>query len=153
MKYALIVFTFSALAAFSAQADDDRYPPVSDPLSASACGECHMAFQPQMLPARSWKAIMQGLDDHFGEDATVDAASVSKIESYLVANAGDVGWDNELLRGVKSSSTPLRISELPKWIHEHSEELPANVWSRPDVGSKANCRACHKAADKGYYED
>jgi len=112
-----------------------------------------MAFQPQMLPARSWKAIMQGLDNHFGEDATVDTMAVSKIESYLVANAGDVGWDNEILRGVSSSSTPLRISELPKWIDEHDEELPANVWSRADVGSKANCRACHRAADKGYYDD
>ena len=46
----------------------------------------------------------------------------------------------------------LRITELPKWVHEHDEVSDAE-WRAKDVGSKANCPACHVDANKGYFED
>lgn len=158
MKIGIVIVTLGLLgggviAGLPALAGDGVYPVVKDKDTIEACGECHMVFQPRMLPARSWRKIMQGLDDHFGEDASIDPALVPKIEQYLVANASDVGWDDELMKGVRASSTPLRITELPKWVHEHEEELPSHIWSRADIGSKANCLACHRGANKGYYED
>jgi len=30
--------------------------------------------------------------------------------------------------------------------------VPARAWKDPKVGSKANCKACHRYADTGIYE-
>jgi nitrate/TMAO reductase-like tetraheme cytochrome c subunit len=58
-----------SMAASPAFAEGDRMPPVTDATAKQECGTCHMAFQPGFLPARSWNRIMDGLADHFGEDA------------------------------------------------------------------------------------
>jgi hypothetical protein len=50
-------------------------PPVRNPAMLKECGVCHIAYPPQMLPARSWKKIMAGLADHFGENATLPEAA------------------------------------------------------------------------------
>lgn len=116
------------------------------------CGACHMAFQPQFLPARSWQAIMSGLSNHFGEDASLtDPAVVQDITTYLVENAGDVGKPNAWVRRIPADQAPLRITELPRWISEHSEEVSASAWKK--AGTKSNCIVCHRGADQGNYVD
>lgn len=131
------------------------YPPVSDPLVIEECGGCHMAYPPSMLPARSWQAMMASLDQHFGDDASLPAASAARIERYLMWHAGDAAGSRhagKLLRGVSASAAPQRISELPKWVREHREVSRAE-WADPKVGSKANCPACHRDAERGYFDD
>lgn len=117
------------------------------------CGACHMAFQPAFLPARSWQALMSDLSNHFGEDASLTDAAVAKdITDYLVSNAGDAGGtSNGWVRRIPKNQSPLRISETPVWVREHSDEVSAAAWKK--AGSKANCVACHQAADRGIYED
>src|SRR6476469_323579 len=58
--------------------------PVHDAWSRE-CGSCHIAYPPRLLPAASWQAIMQGLDRHFGSDATIDASAASSIGAFLQA--------------------------------------------------------------------
>jgi len=141
------------LGATGARADE-RYTPVTDAVTKKECGACHMAFQPSMLPAKSWTRIMDGLTDHFGEDASLDAATVNHIKSYLVGNAADAGWwGGKFMRGLGDDAAPLRITETPYWLREHNKEVPASAWRDPRVKSKANCIACHRAAEKGYYDD
>lgn len=133
---------------------DERYQPVTHALTKKECGDCHMAFQPQMLPARSWRAVMAGLGNHFGEDASLPEDQVRTIEAYLTAHAGDAGRSkSKAMRGIGKTETPLRISETPHWIHEHEGEVRPSAFKDPKVGSKANCVACHRDADKGYYDD
>ena len=115
------------------------------------CSACHMAFQPQMLPARSWQALMSDLTNHFNENAQLDDAVAADITSYLVANAADANGKSRILRGLKDSETPLRITEMPWWIRAHRGEVSEASFKR--AGSKANCVACHSGADKGYYGD
>jgi hypothetical protein len=116
------------------------------------CGACHMAFQPQFLPARSWEAIMGDLANHFSENAELDDAVRADITAYLIANAADAGGKkNRLLRGIKDSQTPLRITEMPWWVRSHRGEVSEASFKR--AGSKANCMACHRGADKGYFGD
>ena len=131
---------------------DERYPPVTDEMTKKECGECHMAFQPAFLPARSWAKIMDNLSDHFGEDASLPKEKVEHIKKYLMANAADTLWRSKMMRGVRKDWTPIRITELPYWKHEHDEEVSPAAWKDPKVGSKANCKACHRMADAGVYE-
>lgn len=152
----LVTLAFSAVLLSRAQAGDGHfYAPVADPLVKEECGSCHLAFAPSMLPARSWQRMMSELDNHFGDNASLDPATAEKITNYLVANAGDAGgqrYSRKLLKGVAPGATPQRITQLPKWVSEH-RKIPDWEWRHKDVRTKANCAACHSAAEKGYYGD
>ena len=133
---------------------NERYNPVNDEIVSKECGACHMVFQPEMLPKRSWKKLMGGLSSHFGEDASSDAVTKGHIMSYLKENAADSGlWGGKFMRGIKNHKTPLRITETPHWIREHKGEVSIRDWSSPKVKSKANCIACHPRANRGDYDD
>lgn len=152
----LLALAFSAIVLGRAQAGGGHYfPPVADPLVREECGSCHLAFAPSMLPARSWARLLADLQNHFGDDASVDAATAARIGDYLAANAADSGgrrYGEKLLRGVGAASSPLRITELPKWVKEH-REIRDTEWRRREIGSRANCTACHRDAERGYYDD
>ncbi len=140
-----------ALPALAARADE-RIPVITNEATKNECSACHMAFQPAFLPARSWKVIMRNLDNHFGEDASLDEATRKEIESYLVANAADRnGRTKWMLRGVGANDYVLRITEMPWWVREHRYEVSQRAWDR--AGSKANCTACHRGADRGWFDD
>jgi|APAra7269097559_1048567.scaffolds.fasta_scaffold11363_2 mono/diheme cytochrome c family protein len=122
-------------------------------MTEKECGSCHMAYLPQFLPERSWQALMAGLNNHFGENASLDPNTSKVILDYLTQHAADrPGQDNRFLRGLADSVTPLRISDTPYWIRRHSE-IPAEVFTHPKVQSKSNCGACHQDAAKGGFED
>ena len=60
--------------------DHDRHEylkPVANQTYAETCGECHFAYQPELLPFASWLKILNQLDDHFGEE--IEADPVLKI--------------------------------------------------------------------------
>ena len=156
LALAALAIGFFILVLGRAQAGGGNYyTPVNDAVVKAECGSCHLAFSPAMLPASSWKRMMGELPNHFGEDASVDAATAATIEAYLTANAADTGgrtFSRKLLRGVSAASAPQRITELPKWISEHREVSPRE-WTSKDVRSKSNCVACHRDAERGFYED
>jgi hypothetical protein len=147
---------FSALLLTRAQAGGRHFfPPVTDPVVKEECGSCHMAFAPSMLPALSWQRMMGELDKHFGDNASLDAATTEKITNYLVAHAGDASgqhYSSKWLKGVALGATPQRITELPKWVREH-RKVPDWEWRQKEVRTKANCIACHSAAEQGYYDE
>jgi hypothetical protein len=112
----------------------------------SECGSCHVPYPPPLLPAASWRAIMAGLDQHFGTDASVDANSAAEIGAFLQQHAGRE-------RGNAGGKPMLRITELGWFRHEHGEELPASIWNHAKVKSAANCGACHTRAETGDYSE
>jgi hypothetical protein len=131
----------------------DAFPPIANETVKTECGACHMPYQPQMLPQRSWRAIIDGLAKHFGEDASLPPAKVAEVLTYLVANAGDAsGANNRFLRDLPATATPLRITETPRWLREHRNIQP-EIWKRASIGSKGNCRACHQGAATGDYNE
>ncbi len=150
-RYALVgLFLLPALPAVA-----DNLPPVTDALTKKECGACHMAFQPALLPARSWQAMMAGLADHFGDNASLDAKSAGAITAYLTANAADTGGGRagrKVMRDLPAGATPLRFSDTPRFIAKHAKIKPA-AWADPKVKSKANCLACHPGAEQGRYDD
>lgn len=135
---------------------DERLPQITNDAVKKECGACHMVFQPELLPQRSWRKIMDSLPDHFGEDASLSEAVRAEITDYLIANAGDVSGSREGRRfaaSIKGGQTPMRISEVPRWVREHKGEVRQSAWSDPRVRSKANCVACHRGAAAGSYDD
>ena len=142
------------LAVSRAESEEEYFPPVRDAVVQTECSACHMAYPAGLLPARSWQAVMAGLKDHFGENASLDAATAKEITNYLVANAADArGRRSRVLRGLGPGEAPLRISETPWWIGKHRGEVRPGAFEDTRVGSKANCVACHRGAVRGVFED
>lgn len=121
-----------------------------NPAYQQECSACHLAYPPQFLSAVSWHAVMGGLAKHFGSDASIEPAIHAEILRYLEANAGR--RDTSAV-GSAAGKPQLRISETRWFVHEHSEELPRNIWKNPAVKSPANCMACHTVADQGDYSE
>ena len=98
----------------------------------------------QFLPARSWRAVIAGLANHFGEIATLDPATARQIQDYLVANAADTpNGEPAFMRGLRQTDAPLRITDTPLWRDIHPGLLGPGVGSGPGIRSAAKCLACH----------
>ncbi len=109
------------------------------------CGSCHLAFPPGLLPAASWKKVMESLDKHFDTDASLSAADTQEIARYLTQYASN-RWT--------SNAAPLRISDSQWFKTKHSAgEISPAVWKRESVKSPANCAACHAGAAKGDFNE
>jgi cytochrome c553 len=115
----------------------------ANPQWRTECGSCHVAYPPRMLPAASWRLMMAGLDQHFGEDASLDAPTAATITEFLVRESGDAK---------KEAPASMRITDTRRFRSEH-DEVGDDVWTRPQIGSRANCAACHRGAEEGDYSE
>lgn len=145
MRNAAAALTAAALL-FAAPAFASSYERVGSVAHASTlkeCGECHLAFQPALLPAESWNRIMDDLKNHFGDDASLPAETAADIRAYLTGAAG---------RGGKGSDgKETRITHQRWFLKEH--KFRADLRQDQRIRSPANCQACHIDAAKGLYDD
>ncbi|HHI82194.1 MAG TPA: cytochrome B [Rhizobiales bacterium] len=125
----------------------------ANPVYASECGDCHIAYHPGLLPASSWKKLMAGLDNHFGEDASLDADTAGNIAKYLQRYSSE-HWDSEAANNLRrvSPTDPLRITASPYWQRRH-KAISQAVFRQKNIASRANCAACHSDAASGHFDD
>lgn len=119
------------------------------------CGSCHMAYPPRLLPSASWKAIMGGLDDHFGDNAELPGDLKAHIKEFLDRNASDRGdriKNARLMRDTKGAA-PMRITELPSFKEEHNEIPRRMVEDNSQVQSFSRCDVCHRNAAKARFDE
>ena len=115
------------------------------------CGSCHMVYPAMLLPQQSWRKIMAGLEDHFGENAELDDATREELEGYLVHESNRVSY-KKLFRNL-GNAAPLRITELPYFVHEH-DDIPARLTAgNEQVKSLSRCNACHREAERGQFDE
>ena len=134
------------LSLHGAQADSGPMMPRQVPAAyTQECAACHTAYPPGMLPAKSWQRMMSGLDKHYGTDASLDAATVQQLGTWLQSNAGTYKRVNE-------EPAQDRITRSAWFERKHRKIEPA-VWKLPSVKSAANCAACHTGADQGQFDD
>lgn len=140
----------------TASADGLSVAPVNHAATAKECSSCHMLYPPGLLPARSWEALMAGLKTHFGDNADLDEATRKSITDYLTANAADAGGRGaKMLRDVPAGAAPIRITELPYFLRKHDKKgriAPATL-QRRGAKSPSDCKACHKQAEQGYFDE
>lgn len=113
------------------------------------CASCHMAYPPGLLPAAAWKQQMDTLKNHYGSNATLDQKDEQAIRTFLAAASAVNRLPLEPSRKV---GEPPRISTTAWFVRKH-DEVRAEVWRRPSVGSTANCLACHSGAEKGDFDE
>lgn len=169
-RWAMVALSTILLTASWAIADDDGHkgeehdknkttenaaPATVDPVYIKECGACHFPFPVGMLPDRSWRAMMADLPHHFGEDATLPEKVAAKILDYAVANAGERSknrLDRYVASSVKADQVPLRISEVPFFVKEHTE-VAKHVNAKGPVSHWSSCPLCHTKADSGSFDE
>lgn len=153
---ALTVAVIAILCVWVVRAGE-RVPPLGVPdmpvseAYRSDCGACHDPFHPSLLPRSSWQSLMAGLDNHFGEDASLPPEEVAEITRYLATYSGEA-WDTEAGRriAVVSPGDPLRITASPHWERKH-HWLSASAFAAGNVKTKSHCSACHSDAQTGRF--
>jgi cytochrome b len=123
-----------------------------DPTYAQECGSCHMAYPPSLAPSPRWIAIMDGLPNHFGEDASLEPGLTSRIRAYLTMNAAEK-WDTRAAHELQRSNPqdPIRLTATPFWIRMH-RGIPESAFKSRAVGAKGACEKCHSDASTGRFD-
>lgn len=133
----------------------DRMPKLTHKNWQQECSSCHVAYPPALLPRASWKRMMTDLNNHFGENASLDPATQADILRFLEAHAADSGTSQigrKVMQRMGTQDSPLRITETRWFVREH-DEVSRAAWSRKSVGSAANCAACHPKAEQGMFDE
>jgi len=110
------------------------------------CGTCHITYPAGLLPAGSWQHLMANLGQHFGNDASLDTNTAAAITQYLTGNAGTY-------KRVSEMPPNDRITESYWFSRKHNKHVSADTWTRPSIGSRSNCAACHAGAEQGNFNE
>lgn len=154
----LSMLAFSLPSGGEARGDgggDDLMPRLTHKAWQQECASCHLAYSPALLPKASWQRVMGGLEQHFGENASLDPATQADILRFLEANAADSGRSrigDKVMQRMDTNAAPLRITDT-RWFVKKHDEVPRATWTRKSVGSAANCAACHRQAEKGVFDE
>jgi hypothetical protein len=122
-------------------------PPVAlDPTYAKECSSCHLAYPPSLAGAATWQAVMAGLADHFGENASLDTGTTVQLENWMLANSAE-HWDTRAANAFRSANPaePQRITATASWVRLH-QDVAESVFKSSKVGAKGSCAACHRDA-------
>ncbi len=138
----LVAAAFLSITAAWADSDTGPTPPA---VYAQECGSCHLAFPPNLLSKASWQRVMNGLDKHYGSDASLDAATQKQIDTWLQTHGG---------QGKRAREEPPqdRITRSI-WFERKHREVSAASFKRASIKSRANCTACHRDAAKGDFDE
>lgn len=132
--------------------------PVANKTYQSECGDCHFAYQPGLLPARSWEKLLtaDALRKHFGVNAEIEADTLQVIRDYAVENAAEKSYykrSRKIANASAAGDAPLRITEL-RYIDRVHRSIPMNmVRGNKDVKSLSFCDKCHTQAAQGVFDN
>jgi len=143
-KRLLVIWSLS-LSATQAQAQVSVPIPAFTPYTQQ-CNVCHLAYPPGMLPAGSWKKLMEAMPPHFTAQVMVNVDTQEEISHWLQAHAGTFAL-------VAEEPPQHRITRSAWWtqIHRESKKVTAAVWKKASVSQGAQCVTCHANAAKGEF--
>ncbi len=127
---------------------------IESPLFVNECGACHTLYPPSLLPKHSWELMMADLENHFGDDASLDLPSQQNILAYLLKNSAENSTSEASLKIVQSmpNQDMIAMTQTPFWKKTH-KEIDHAYFDSSKVKSRANCKACHSDVEQGLLED
>jgi hypothetical protein len=106
------------------------------------------------MPKKSWELIMSDLENHFGDDASLDEELNKNILAFLLKNSSETSTMENSWKFLTSIGDKdiITISKTTYWEKRH-KDLPKEIFDNEKIKSKANCKACHSDIEKGLIED
>lgn len=148
MKTLIRLLMAGSVMAVATQAFADRPVMAESRMLASyrqECASCHMAYPPDFLSKLAWGRVMSSLSSHYGVDASLDAATVAEISTWLNQTGGTY-------KRVVEASRDDRITTT-SWFTRKHREIQPNVYQRASIQSPARCVACHTGVERGIFSD
>lgn len=118
------------------------------------CGSCHTLYPPNLLPKKSWELIMSDLENHFGDDASLNEETNQDILSFLLKNSAETSTMKASWNFINSIGNKdiIALTKTTYWERKH-KKIPKEVFKNEKVKSVANCKACHSDIEKGLIEN
>lgn len=118
------------------------------PSFAKECGSCHTLYAPFFLPSFAWENLMDNLENHFGDDASVDLKTQKEITDFLKENAAEK-FDTKISKNILKNyqNNQIAITQNAYWQELH-KDIKDEVFKSEKIKSKANCKACHFGIEK-----
>ncbi|WP_265735161.1 cytochrome C [Aliarcobacter cryaerophilus] len=96
---------------------------------------------------------MDNLENHFGDDASLDEKTNQDILTFLLKNSAETStmqasWN--FLNSIGDKDI-IALSKTTYWERKH-KKIPKEVFKKEKVKSVANCKACHSDIEKGLIE-
>ena len=127
---------------------------MQNPLFVKECASCHILYPPNLLPKKSWEIMMSDLENHFGDDASLDDESNKNILAFLVNNSVETSTTKASFKFLNSIGDKdiIALTKTTFWEKKH-RDIPKELFLNKDIKSKANCKACHSDVEKGLIEN
>lgn len=98
---------------------------------------------------------MGSLEDHFGDDASLDALTTQSIKTFLENNSAEYSTKEAavyMLARLKDATMPSSITQTSFWKKRHAniEKIALND---AKIGKVSNCKACHPMIEQGSIND
>lgn len=130
LKLTAMLAAVCALSLASARHTHAAAADVSDAeLTKKECGACHFPYARDWLPGYSWKQILEHLDDHFGENATLKDDVRKRIENYMI--------------GDRDTEIPTRVTKADWWVAAHGGPSIYSYALKQGF-SVSQCEKCHR---------
>ena len=132
--------------------------PVTNKAYQEECGSCHFAYPPGLLPGKSWAKLLddKALNEHFGENASLDADTLKDIRDYALENSAENSnfkRSRKIALATEEGAAPLRIADV-RYIKRKHHDIPEKmIKGNKDVKSLSYCNACHTKAEKGIFDN
>lgn len=135
-----------------------KYKPIDykkeNKLFVKECASCHTLYPPHILPQKSWIALMQNLENHFEDDASLSYKDNKSILDFLIKNSAENSTQEvsvNILDSIKNKDI-IAVTHTTFWKEKH-KNIPKEIYNHQQIKSKANCKACHSDIEKGLIED
>ena len=97
---------------------------------------------------------MGDLENHFGDDASLDEKTNQDILTFLLKNSAETStmqasWN--FLNSIGDKDI-IALTKTSYWERKH-KKIPKEVFKKEKVKSVANCKACHSDIEKGLIEN
>lgn len=122
-----------------------------NPAFYKECISCHTLYPPFLLPQKSWVSMMGSLENHFGDDASLDEKTTESIKAFLVKNSAEFSTKEasvRILGSLEKETTYLAITETSYWKNRH-KKIDKTYYAQADIGKPSNCKACHATIENG----
>jgi hypothetical protein len=133
-----------------------RVAPVQDPIVKKECGACHNGLSRRIVAGAVVVCDDSVPCQSFRRQRRIGHATTRQIAEYLTANAADAVKDGrKITRDLDPKTVPARITDLPTWKrkYEKRDRVSAATLARNGAKFKGDCKACHKEAERGIFED
>ncbi len=127
---------------------------VEHPLFYDECKSCHTLYPPFLLPQKSWVKMMDDLENHFGDDASLEEEDKISIQNYLVQNSSENSTKEsafKILKSIKDEDI-IAITKTSYWEQKH-DDIDKMLFKNKKIGKISNCKACHQNIEQGLLND